>query len=358
MKSFSTHPGASGDPDLADSSQAKLDSRFRGNERLRRRTFIALLGSAAAWPLAARAETATPVIGLLHGESPALAARRLTAFHRGLGETGYTEGRNVAIEYRWAQGSYARLPDLAAELVARQVGVLVAVGGSNGPLAAKAATATIPIVFITGDDPVKQGLVTSINRPGGNATGINIFISEMEGKRLGLLRQLVQSAQPIGVLLNPAYSVFAAQRREVEEAARSLGQPISIVLASNEEEIALAFETLLQANTRALLVVSEPFFSSRRDKIVALAARHGIPTMYGLREYAVAGGLISYGTDISEAYRHVGLYTGRILKGEKASDLPVVQSTKFELVINLRTAKALGLEIPSTLMALANEVIE
>jgi putative ABC transport system substrate-binding protein len=326
---------------------------------MKRREFLGALGVAAvARPLAAPAQHAMPVIGLLHGESPELAARRLTAFHQGLGQIGFTEGRNVAIEYRWAEGRYDRLPGLAAELVARQVAVLVAVGGSNGPLVAKATTSTIPIVFITGDDPVKQGLVTSINRPGGNATGINIFISEMEGKRLGLLRQLLPSAQPIGVLLNPAYSVFAAQHREVQEAARSLGQPISILTASNEEEIRLAFETLAQAKTRALLVISEPFFSSRREQIVTLAARHSIPTMYGLREYAVAGGLMSYGTSISEAYRQVGFYTGCILKGEKAGDLPVVQSTKFELVINLKTAKALGLDVSPTLLALADEVIE
>jgi putative ABC transport system substrate-binding protein len=324
-----------------------------------RRKFITLLGGAAVWPLAAGAQqTAMPVVGFLHGETPELAARRLTAFRQSLGRTGYTEGRNVAIDYRWAEGRYQRFPDLAADLVARQVTVLVAVGGSNGPLAAKAATSTIPIVFITGDDPVKQGLVTSINRPGGNATGVNIFISEMEGKRLGLLRQLIPSTESIGVLMNPAYSVFAAQYREVQEAARSIGQPIRILKAVNDEEIDLAFATFAEAKTRAVLVVTEPFFNSRRGKIVTLAARHAIPAMYGLREYAVAGGLISYGTSITEAYSQVGVYTGRILKGEKPGDLPVVQSTKFELVINLKTASALGLTVPETLLSIADEVIE
>jgi putative ABC transport system substrate-binding protein len=328
--------------------------------KVRRRELITLLGSAAlVWPARLRAQQrGTPVIGVLHGESPQLAARRVEAMRRGLGEIGYFEGKNLAIEYSWAEGRYDRLAEMAADLVARQVAVLIAVGGSNGPLAAKRATSTIPIVFITGADPVKQGLVASLNHPGGNATGVNIFVSEMEGKRLGLLRDLVPSAGTIGVLLNPAYSAFATQLREVEQAAAALGQPIHIVRASNDEDLVHGFGTFAETKTPAVLVISEPFFSSRREKIIALASQYTIPTLYGLREYVVAGGLLSYGTSITEAYRQVGLYAGRILKGDKVSDLPVVQSTKFELVINLRTAKRLGLEIPAKVLALADEVID
>jgi len=287
-----------------------------------------------------------------------LAALRMDAMRRGLEELGFIERTNLKIEYRWAEGRYDRLPEMAAELVSRQVAVLIAVGGSNGPLVAKAATSTIPIVFITGDDPVKQGLVASLNRPGGNATGVNIFISEMEGKRLSLLRDLFPSVETFGVLLNPAYSVYEVQLSQVKQAAAALGLQLLIARASNEQDLQLAFATFAEARTRAALVISEPFFSSRRDKIVSLAAQHAIPILYGLREYTVAGGLMSYGTNIGEAYRQVGVYAGRILKGDKPSDLPVVQSTKFELVINLRTANALRLDIPAKLLTLADEIIE
>ena len=236
--------------------------------------------------------------------------------------------------------------------------MIAAVGGSSSALAAKAATSTIPIVFITGDDPVKQGLVSSLNRPGGNATGINIFISEMEGKRLGLLRDLVPGVETIGVLLNPAYSAFDLQHNEVQKAAHAVGQQIRPLTASNEGEIHAAFRSLSETRVGALLVVAEPFFNSRREQLITLAAHYDIPALYGVREYAVAGGLMSYGTSLVEAYRQVGVYSGRILRGEKPGDLPVVQAVKFELVVNLKTAKALGLTFPPGLLALADEAIE
>jgi putative ABC transport system substrate-binding protein len=306
-----------------------------------RREFITLLGGAAAWPLAANAQQAAmPVIGFLSARSRGEAAYSAAAFHRGLKDAGYVEGQNVTVEYRWGDGQYERVPALAADLVQRQVAVIAAIGGSNAALAAKAATSTIPIVFITGDDPVKQGLVTSLNRPGGNATGINIFISEMEGKRLGLLRELVPGVRSIGVLLNPAYSAFDAQLNELRKAAHAVGQQIRPLTASNDQELHAAFASLVEAREGALLVVAEPFFNSRREQIVALAAQYAIPALYGVREYAAAGGLMSYGTSLVEAYRQVGSYTGRILKGD------------------LTTAKALGLTVPATLLATADEVIE
>jgi putative ABC transport system substrate-binding protein len=315
---------------------------------------------AAAWPLLSRAQQRgkPQVIGFLSGRTAGEAAYSIEAFHNGLQETGFREGENIRVVYRWADGGYERLPSLAADLVNQQVEVIAAVGGTSTGLAAKAATSAIPIVFITGDDPVNLGLVANIHRPAGNATGINIFVSEMEAKRLGLLRDLVPDAAPIAVLLNPSYPTFQLQLKEVQDGARALGRRIHIVKASNEEQIHAAFVELREQGATGLLVVAEPLFNSRRELLVVLAARHQIPVIYGLREYAVAGGLVSYGTSLVDAYRQVGIYTGRILKGEKSADLPVLQATKFELVINLKTAKALGLTIPPSLLARADEVIE
>jgi putative ABC transport system substrate-binding protein len=328
---------------------------------MKRREFITLLGgAAAAWPLAARAQQqpAMPVVGFLGTASAGPFAHLVASLRRGLLETGFVEGRNVAIEYRWAEGQYDRVPALAADLVRRQVAVIVTVGGEPSAAAATAATATIPIVFNTGTDPVKLGLVASLARPGGNATGVNIFTTELTEKRLGLLRDLVPAAPTIAVLLNPNFPAAAANVREAEAAARAIGKQVVIFNASSDAEIETAFANLVQAQCRALLVGADPFFNSRRGLIVALAARHAIPAIYEWREFAEAGGLISYGTSLVEAYRQQGIYAGRILKGEKPAELPVVQLSKFELVINLNTAKALGLAIPPGVLAIANEVIE
>ena len=326
----------------------------------RRELLVALGGAAAAWPLAAHAQQpAMPVIGFISSRSSAEAAYATAAFHRGLKDLGYVEGDNIAIEYRWADGAYDRLPALAADLVRRRVAVIAATGGSLSGLAAKAATSSIPIVFVAGEDPVALGLVTSINRPGGNATGVYIFLSEMDAKRMELLRELVRNPALIAVLLNPTFTPsFEATSKEIAEAARAAGQRIDVIEARNEREIHSAFKRIEQLQPQALLVGSDPFFNARREQLVTLANHYGIPAIYELREFAAAGGLMSYGTSLTEAYRQVGVYTGRILKGEKPADLPVVQSTKFELVINLKTAKALGLEIPPTVLARADEVIE
>jgi putative ABC transport system substrate-binding protein len=326
---------------------------------MRRRDFIKGIVGSTAWPLAARAQQpALPVIGFLNSASPQLWANYVAGFRAGLKEVGYIDGQNVTIEFRWAEGHYERLPEIAADLVRRKVAVLVATGGPASIAAAKAATKTIPIVFTIGGDPVKAGFVASLSRPGGNITGVNLFIAMMEGKRIGLLRALLPGVQLIAVLLNPNRPDHADQMREVEDAARGIGQQIHILPAGNESEIDAAFATAAQLRVGAMLVGSDPFFNSQRDKIITLAARYAIPSIYEQREHALAGGLMSYGTNLSDGYRQAGVYAGRILKGEKPGDLPVVQSTKFEFIINLKTAKTLGIEVPPNLSAEADEIIE
>jgi putative tryptophan/tyrosine transport system substrate-binding protein len=324
---------------------------------VRRRNFIAFLGGAAAWPLRARAQQ-VPVVGFLSIASAASFAHLVAGFRRGLEEAGFIEGRNVAIEYRWAEGQYDRLPSLAADLVQRQAAVIATSGGDNTARAAKAATKTIPIVFTVGDDPAKIGLVESLARPGGNATGVNIFTIELVEKRLGLLLDVVPAASSVAFLMNPDFAPAAANAREAQLAARRIGRDVAIFDARTASEIDAAFAQMRQARPGALLVGSDPFFNSRREQIGSLAARHAIPAIYEWREFAEAGGLMSYGTNLVEAYRLEGLYAGRILKGEKPADLPVVQLSKFELVLNLKTANALGLAIPPGVLAIADEVIE
>jgi len=326
---------------------------------IRRREFITLLGGAVvAWPVAARAQQpAMPVIGFLTGEPPGLLTDLVLAFRTGLGEAGYVEHRNVGIEYRWAEGRYDRLPALAADLVNRPVAVIAAVGGSVRP--AKAATSTIPIVFVTGIDPVEEGIVPSLARPGGNVTGVMILAAALAAKRIELLRELAPGITTIGVLVNPTYNANAApQLRDTETAARALGVELHVVRASSERDLEPAFASLVRQRAGALLILSDPFFTSRRDDLAALTLRHALPAIYGLREFADAGGLMAYGVSRAEAYRLAGAYVGRILKGAKPADLPIMQPTKYELVINLKTAKALGLQVPPTLHATADEVIE
>jgi putative tryptophan/tyrosine transport system substrate-binding protein len=326
---------------------------------MRRREFIAFLSGAAALPLAARAQQPTmPVIGFLNSASPAEWARFLTAFRRGLRETGFVEGLNVTIEFRWAEGQYDRLPTLATELVNRGIAVLVATGGSTSALAAKAATTTIPIVFSSGGDPVKEGLAASLDQPGGNSTGVSLLTNLLVAKRLEILREAVPNASIIGVLVNPRGAGAKAQLEQVEEAARTIGQQVHILRASSERELEAVFATIVQTRIGALLVGADPFFGVRRDQLVALAARDRIPSIYEWREYAEAGGLMSYGSDLADGYHQIGIYAGRILKGEKPANLPVVQSTKVEFVLNLKTARSLGLTISLPLLGRANEVIE
>jgi putative ABC transport system substrate-binding protein len=327
---------------------------------MRRRQFITLLGGAAAtWPLTARAQQpAMPVIGFLSSRSPAESASDVAGFRQGLAQTGYVENQNLAIEYRWAENRYERLPALAADLVGRQVAVIAALGGPVTALAVKAATKTVPFVFITGVDPVKLGLVASFARPGGNATGLNIFITAIEAKRLGLLRELVPTAARIAVIVNPNSPEVDSQLNDVQTGADAVGWELQILRVGSEAEFDSAFATLARSAVEALLVAADPFFNSQRERIVALAARHKIPAIYEARGYAVAGGLMSYGPNLPDAYRQVGLYTGQILKGAKPANLPVIQPTALELVINLKTAKAVGIEVPPTLLARADEVIE
>jgi putative ABC transport system substrate-binding protein len=325
---------------------------------IRRRKFITLLGGAAAWPLAARAQQAAmPVIGYLNFGSPESDAPRLTGLRRGLNETGYVEGRNFLIEYRWAGNQPDRLPALAADLVQLRVAVIVA-AGLLPALAAKAATTSIPIVFAAAADPVQLGLVASLNRPGGNLTGVNSFAGELGAKGLALLHDLVPSTETIGFLENPNNPIFDLTTRDVLAAAPVVGLKVQILKASTDREIDTAFVSLVQVRTGALLVGNDPFFNSRIEQLVALAARHAIPAMYPIREFAAAGGLMSYGTSNRDIYQQVGIYTGRILKGTKPADLPVMQTTKFDLVINLKTAKALNLQIPDKLFSVSDEVIE
>jgi putative ABC transport system substrate-binding protein len=327
---------------------------------MKRREFIAMLGgAAAAWPLAARAQQAAmPVIGFLSSGSPGPFAHYVAAFRQALGEAGFVEGRNLAIEYRWAEGRAERLPALAADLVGRQVALIAATGGTATALAAKAATTTIPIVVTAGGDLVRDGLVASLSRPGGNVTGASLLIAAMESKRLGLLRELVPGVALIAVLLDPGNTPFVIQAKQVEDAARAVGQQVRMFYARTEVELETAFAGVAEARAGALQVTASPFFNSRRAHIVALAARHAVPAVYSGREFALEGGLMSYGTNLADSYRLIGLYAGRILKGEKPAELPVVQATNFEFVINLKTAKALGLEVPPLMLPRADEVIE
>jgi putative ABC transport system substrate-binding protein len=324
---------------------------------MNRRAFIGLLGGAAAWPLPARAQHPA-LIGFIHSGTPAPYGSHLAAFRQGLAESGYVEGQSVTIDYRWAEGRFDRLPELIADFVRRRVGV-IAIPDTPAALAAKGATGAIPVVFGVAGDPVRFGLVASLARPGGNATGMHFFIAELVAKRLGLLRELLPAAERIAVLVNPGNPATAESTvHEAETAARAIGLQLRMLHAGTGEQIQAAFATLAAERADALFVGPDSFFNSRRVQITTLAARHGIPAAYSVRDFTEAGGLMSYGTSLPDMFRQVGAYAGRILKGEKPSDLPVMQSTRFELVINLSTAKALGLEVPPTLLARADEVIE
>jgi putative tryptophan/tyrosine transport system substrate-binding protein len=325
---------------------------------MQRREFITLLGGAAVtWPLAARAQQPVlPVIGFLNSASPAPFARMVTAFRQGLSEAGYVEGRNAAIEFRWAEGQYDRMPAMAAELVRRQVAVIIA--NTPGVQAVMAATTTIPVVFAVAGDPVKDGLVASLNRPGGNVTGVTVLGVEVGPKRLELLHELVPKATIVALLVNPTSPFAETTSRDLQAASRTLGLQLHVLHASTARDIDDAFATLVQLQAGALVIGSDPFFVSRIEKLAELTVRHAVPTIYQYREFAVAGGLMSYGGSLPDSFRTAGIYTGRILKGEKPADLPVQQSTKVELILNLKTAEALGLEVPTALLVRANEVIE
>ena len=325
----------------------------------RRNLILALGGVVVAWQAAGRAQQSSgPVIGFLSPRSPEESSHLVAAFRRGLGEAGLTEGQNASVEYRWALGDYAKLPMLATELVRGQIDVLVAVGGEPAVLAAKAATSTIPIIAVFVGDPVESGLVASLNRPGGNITGISGINGTLETKRLGLLHELVQRAMTLGLLLNPNFPAAARQLKDMQEAARSIGVQLQIFKARTDPEIDAAFETVAQRRIRGLVVAADTLFVTHRDRLVALAARHAVPAIYSLREFAALGGLMSYGIDLQDLYRNVGLYAGRILKGTRPADLPIMQPTKFEMVINMKTARKLDLAVPATLLAQADEVIE
>ncbi len=327
---------------------------------MRRREFITLLGGAAtAWPLIASAQQpAVPVIGFLNSASPERFGTLIAAFNQGLREGGFVDGQNVKIEYRWAEGHYDLLPALVTDLIQRRVAAIAATGSPNSVQIAKTATATIPIVFANGGDPVADGVVTSLNRPGGNVTGVTFFSNVLVAKRLGLLRELSPTAAVIAVLVNPNNARAQSDTKDVEEAARAIGQRITILKASSDSEIDLAFAALVQRDARALLINADGFFRTRTQRLVALADRNSVPAVYSDRDSTLAGGLISYGTSIVDGYRRCGVYAAQILKGAKPADLPVLQPTKFELVINLKTARALGLTVPNTLLVSADEVIE
>jgi putative tryptophan/tyrosine transport system substrate-binding protein len=327
---------------------------------VKRREFITLLGGAAAgWPLAARAQhPALPVIGLLSPRSPTVDAALISVIRQGLNDAGFVEGRNVALDYRWADGQYDRLTALATDLVQRKAAVIIAMGGEISAVAAKKVTATVPIVFLVGSDPVRSGLVASLNRPGGNITGASSFIFDLEPKRLGLMRELRPDAATIAVLVNPNSPTAEIQINDIRSTARNLGQQVDILNASTIREIDAAFAKLARMRVDALLVAADPVFFNRSSQIVVLATRHAIPALYSRREFVAVGGLMSYGSTTEESYRMAGVYAGRILKGEKPGDLPVQQPTKFELVINLSTARALDIDVPATLLARADEVIE
>jgi putative ABC transport system substrate-binding protein len=326
---------------------------------MKRRKFITLLGgAAAAWPLAARAQLTMPVVGFLSTRSAADSANAVTAFRQGLAESGYAEGRNVMIEFRWAEARFERLPALAEDLARRPVSVIVAVGGYQAPGAAREVAGKIPIVFGIGEDPVKDGLVPNLNRPGGNMTGATFSTALLGAKRLGVLRGLVPNADVIGLLVNQNSTQGQGQSEDVQEAARQVHQKLVVLNGGSDAEIDSAFAGLAGQHVRALIVGADPFFDPRRNRLIALAAQHAMPAIYQFREFAQAGGLLSYGASIADLYRQVGIYAGRVLSGDKPADLPVMLPSKFELVINLKTAKALGLEIPPSLLALADEVVE
>jgi putative tryptophan/tyrosine transport system substrate-binding protein len=326
---------------------------------MRRRQFITALSGAVAWPLVGHAQQpALPVVGFLSSLSSAALTGPVASFREGLESLGYEEGKNVAIEFRWAEGHYDQLPALAAELVQKRASVIVTIGGDQPAFSAKAASTTIPLVFMVGQDPVKSGLVTSLSRPGGNATGVNLLIVETESKRVDLLRELAPTASVSAAFINPKSTYAQMQSSAVTSAAHSIGQQIEIINASNELDLENAFARFAEDKIGAFLLTADPFFVYRREQIIAAAAEHQIPGVYFLREFAESGGLVSYGTSLADAYRQAGVYAGKILGGTKPADLPVIQPTKFELVINLRTAKALGLAVPPSLLAIADQVIE